>query len=385
MAHVFDLRKFVAPESVFGEGAAGLAGQYARNLGARKVLLVSDPGVRDAGWLDLVRGSLDDEGLDVSLYLNVSPNPRDHQVMQGAEQYGRDGCDCIVAVGGGSPMDLAKGVGIVHSNRRHILEFEGADRVDRPAPPLICVPTTAGSSADVSQFAIITDTARKVKIAIVSKTLVPDAALIDPLTTTTMSAELTAETGMDALSHAMEAFASNANGPLTDLLALDAMRLVRTNLPKAIAAPDDLEARGNMMLGSMEAGLAFSNAILGAVHAMAHSLGGYMDLPHGLCNAILLPHVVDRNFQSAPERYMKAAEALGCAARTPDAARVELGKTLMDLNREVGMDKGLAELGVTRESLRALAEKAAQDPCLTTNPAELSVEDIEAIYERALG
>ncbi|HMM40038.1 MAG TPA: iron-containing alcohol dehydrogenase, partial [Desulfovibrio sp.] len=154
MAHVFDLRKFVAPESVFGEGAAGLAGQYARNLGARKVLLVSDPGVRDAGWLDLVRGSLDDEGLDVSLYLNVSPNPRDHQVMQGAEQYGRDGCDCIVAVGGGSPMDLAKGVGIVHSNRRHILEFEGADRVDRPAPPLICVPTTAGSSADVSQFAI---------------------------------------------------------------------------------------------------------------------------------------------------------------------------------------------------------------------------------------
>ncbi|MCM0755466.1 iron-containing alcohol dehydrogenase [Desulfovibrio aminophilus] len=384
MAHVFDLRKFVAPESVFGEGAAALAGQYARNLGAGKVLLVSDPGVRDAGWTGLVRESLDEEGLDVSLYLNVSPNPRDHQVMQGAEQYDRDGCDCIVAVGGGSPMDLAKGVGIVHSNRRHILEFEGADRVDRPAPPLICVPTTAGSSADVSQFAIITDTARKVKIAIVSKTLVADAALIDPLTTVTMGPELTAETGMDALSHAMEAFASNANGPLTDLLALDAMRLVRANLPRAIAAPEDLEARGNMMLGSMEAGLAFSNAILGAVHAMAHSLGGYMDLPHGLCNAILLPHVVDRNFQSAPERYMKAAEALGVSARTPAAARAELMRTLQDLNREVGMDKSLAELGVTRESLRALAEKAVQDPCLTTNPAELGVEDIEAIYERAL-
>lgn len=385
MAAFFDLRKFVAPEFVFGEGAARLAGQYARNLGARRALLVSDPGVRAAGWTGLVEQSLLAEGLDASLFLDVSPNPRDHEVMAGAERYSRDNCDCIVAVGGGSPMDLAKGVGIVSTNGGNILRFEGADMVDKPAPPLICVPTTAGSSADVSQFAIINDTARRLKIAIVSKAVVADAALIDPVLTTTMEPKLTAETGMDALSHSLEAFGSNASSPITDLLALSAMARIRGHLQRAMERPGDLEARGQMMLGSLEAGLAFSNAILGAVHAMAHSLGGFLDLPHGLCNAILLPHVVDRNFQAAPERYMRAAEALGVTARTPKAARPKLKAALRDLARAVGLDRGLAELGVTREHLRGLAEKAAQDPCMTTNPASLTVEDIETLYEQALG
>ena len=381
----FDLRKFVAPEFVFGEGAARLAGQYARNLGASRVLLVSDPGVQAAGWTALVQQSLADEGLEASLFLDVSPNPRDYQVMAGAERYAQDGCDCIVVVGGGSPMDLAKGVGIVSTNGGTILRFEGADMVSKPGPPLVCVPTTAGSSADVSQFAIISDTTRRLKIAIVSKAVVADAALIDPVLTTTMSRTLTAETGMDALSHALEAFGSNASSPLTDLLALSAMRRIRAHLPLVLENPADLRARGEMMHGSMEAGLAFSNAILGAVHAMAHSLGGFLDLPHGLCNAILLPHVLDKNFEAAPERYMQAAEALGVSARTPKAARPKLKAALQDLARLVGLNKGLSELGVTREQLRGLAEKAALDPCMTTNPAALSVEEIEAIYEQAFG
>lgn len=385
MAAFFDLRKFVAPEFVFGEGAARLAGQYARNLGARRALLVSDPGVRAAGWTGLVEQSLLAEGLDASLFLDVSPNPRDHEVMAGAERYSRDQCDSIVAVGGGSPMDLAKGVGVVSTNGGHILRFEGADMVDKPAPPLICVPTTAGSSADVSQFAIINDTARRLKIAIVSKAVVADAALIDPVLTTTMGPKLTAETGMDALSHSLEAFGSNASSSITDLLALSAMARIKAHLQRAMERPGDLEARGQMMLGSLEAGLAFSNAILGAVHAMAHSLGGFLDLPHGLCNAILLLHVLDRNFQAAPERYMRAAEALGVAARTPGEARPRLKAALQDLARAVGLDQGLPELGVTREHLRGLAEKASQDPCMTTNPAALTVEDIEALYEQALG
>lgn len=381
----FDLRKFVAPEFVFGEGAARLAGQYARNLGAGRVLLVSDPGVRAAGWTGLVEKSLADEGLEVSLFLDVSPNPRDHEVMAGAERYARDNCDSIVAVGGGSPMDLAKGVGIVSTNGGHILRFEGADMVQRPGPPLVCVPTTAGSSADVSQFAIINDTGRRVKIAIVSKAVVADAALIDPVLTTTMDRELTAETGMDALSHALEAFGSNASSPLTDLLALSAMGRIKSHFERVLADSGDLQARGEMMLGSLEAGLAFSNAILGAVHAMAHSLGGFLDLPHGLCNAILLPVVVDRNFEAAPERYMRAAEALGVSARTPKAARPRLKAALQDMARLSGLDHGLADLGVSRDQLRSLAEKASQDPCMTTNPAALTVEDIESLYEEALG
>ncbi|HBD08850.1 MAG TPA: alcohol dehydrogenase, partial [Syntrophobacteraceae bacterium] len=197
-----ELRKFVAPEIVFGDGALGLIGQCAANLGARKVLLVTDPGVAAAGWVSPVQKSLREEGISCLLFERVTPNPKDHEVMDGAEVYREENCDVIVVVGGGSPMDCAKAIGVVATNDRHVLEFEGVDEVAVPGPPLICIPTTAGTSADVSQFAIITDTARQVKIAIISKALVPDVALIDPVTTTTMSAQLTAATGMDALVHA---------------------------------------------------------------------------------------------------------------------------------------------------------------------------------------
>ena len=208
------LRKFLAPEFVFGQNASLLAGRYAANLGCKKLLLVSDPGVSAAGWTALVERSLGEYGLKSQIFLEVSENPRDHQVMAGAELYLAKGCDMLLAVGGGSPMDCAKGIGIVVGNGGNILDFEGADNVPLPGPPLICVPTTAGSSADVSQFAIINDTVRKVKIAIVSKVLVPDVALIDPLLSTTMSPELTANTGLDALTHAVEAYVSNASSPM---------------------------------------------------------------------------------------------------------------------------------------------------------------------------
>ena len=216
-----------------------------------------------------------------------------------------------MAVGGGSVIDCAKGIGIVSSNRRHILEFVGADRIPTPMPPVVCVPTTGGTSADLSQFAIFTDLVARTKVAIVSKAVVPDVSLIDPRTLTTMDRYLTACTGMDALVHAFEAFASNAHSPLTDLHALEAIRLVRTSLPACIRDPSDLDARGRMMLASLEAGLAFSNASLGAVHAMAHSLGGALDLPHGECNSILLSHVVAFNFSTASERYDRIGEAMG--------------------------------------------------------------------------
>lgn len=183
---VLELRKFVAPEFVFGLKARFLAGQYVRNFAVNRVLLVSDPGVAAAGWTEDVMDSLRESGVEYSVFDRVSPNPRNDEVMAGAEAYRDCGCQAIVAVGGGSPMDCAKGIGIVSSNLAHINEFEGADRIPVPGPPLICIPTTAGSSADVSQFAIIGDPERKVKMAIVSKMLVPDAALIDPETLVTM-------------------------------------------------------------------------------------------------------------------------------------------------------------------------------------------------------
>nr|HPO49099.1 iron-containing alcohol dehydrogenase [Spirochaetota bacterium] len=203
-----NLRKFVAPEFVFGVGARKLSGRYLDNLGIKKVLIVTDEGVKNAGWLDKITISLEERDIDYVIYDNVSPNPRDYEVADGSEIYLKNKCSGIIAIGGGSPMDAAKGIGIVSSNGGNILDYEGVDEIKTSIPPLVCVPTTSGSSADVSQFAIITDTKRKVKIAIISKAVVPDVSLIDPETATTMDKDLTAATGLDALTHAVEALVS---------------------------------------------------------------------------------------------------------------------------------------------------------------------------------
>ncbi len=384
---VTELRKFLAPEIVFGANARRLVGRNARKLGAHRVLLASDPGVAQAGWTGEVTALLEAEGLVVTPFLDISPNPRDFQVMAGAERYRESGSDFIVAVGGGSVMDCAKGVGIVATNGGFILDYEGVDRVPIPMPPLICIPTTGGTSADVSQFAIITNSSEHVKIAIISKTMVPDVALIDPGTLLTMDPYLTACTGMDALVHAIEAYVSNAHSPITDLHALEAVRLVATHLADSVAHPDDYTLRSQIMLASLQAGLAFSNASLGCVHAMAHSLGGYKDLPHGECNALLLSHVMAYNFSMAPERFLRIGSALGgdfrgLAEREGCAA---LLARVLSLRLACGIEGGLASRGVREDDIDRLAAKAIEDPCNATNPRAPSLEDLKVIYAEALG
>lgn len=381
-----DLRKFVAPEFVFGEGAGQLAGQHVANLSARKVLLVTDQGLMNTPWPKMVMDSLGESGIQFELFADIRPNPRETEVMAGAEAFRECDCEAIVAVGGGSAMDCAKGIGIVCTNNRHILEFEGADMVPLPGPPLVCVPTTSGSAADVSQFCIITDTARKLKIAIVSKTMVPDVSLIDPQMTTTMSRDLTAHTGLDTLTHAVESFVSNATSPFTELHSLEAVRYVAAHLEKAIEEPLNMEARRGMSLATTYAGLAFSNAILGAVHAMSHSLGGLLDLPHGLCNAILLDHVIEYNFSAAPERYAKLAEALG-AKMDPAMPQDEMLARTLEAFRSVkercGVTVTLAELGVSPGDIRELAASAMKDPCMLTNPRQVAADELEKVYDQA--
>lgn len=383
---VLELRKFVAPEFIMGIDARKLAGRYAKNLGARHVFLVTGPNLLNLGWVSDVTESLDNEGIRYTIFADISSNPRDHEIMKGAELYKQAGCDAVVVIGGGSPIDCAKGIGIVVSNKQHILEFEGVDNVTIPAPPLICIPTTAGSAADVSQFAIITDTNRKVKIAIISKKIVPDLSLIDPLPLTTLTPELTAHTGMDALVHSVEAYVSNASSPVTDIQALESIRLISTYLHLAHQNPENVEYRYKTMLGSLLAGLAFSNASLGAVHAMAHSLGGLSDLPHGECNALLLEAVIDFNFDACPLRYESVYEAIN-----PDYKQSQTGSIKEDLlsalkllRSKLGITERLGDLGVTKDHLPALAEKAMQDPCLATNPREPLISDLEKIYEQAL-
>jgi len=383
---LYQMRKFVAPEFLFGVGSRRRVGYYARNMAARKVLIVSDPGVEKAGWLAAVQNDLLEAGIASVVFTAVEPNPKDHEVMAGAQLYGTEHCDVIVALGGGSAIDCAKGIGIVHTNGRHIREFEGIDRVEVPGPPLICLPTTSGSSADISQFCIIVNSDEHYKMAIISKTVVPDVALVDPETTITMPPYLTACTGIDALTHAIEAYVSSASSPVVDVHALAAIRLVWNNLEKAVSCPDDLPARENMSLASLQAGLAFSNASLGAVHALAHSLGGFLDLPHGECNALLLEHVVRFNFPAAAERYRAIASTIGID--THDASDSECSKRVVEslarLRAQVGIAGGLAERGVRDVDIPELAVHAIKDACIFTNPRRVAQDDAQAIYRDAI-
>ena len=381
-----NLRKFVAPEIVFGPGALQLAGRYARNLGASKVFLVSDQGVIQAGWTEAVIRSLEAASLKWALFTAVSPNPRAEEVMTGAERYDQEACDVILAVGGGSPMDCAKAIGIVHTNRRHVLEFEGVDRVDDPGPPLICIPTTAGTSSDVSQFTIVSNRFEKRKIAILSKSVVPDVALVDPEPTTTMDAYLTACTGMDALVHALEALVSNAGSEMTDLHAREAVRRIFRYLPDAVAHPRDIAARQQVMFGSLAAGLAFSNASLGAVHAMAHSLGGLFDLSHGECKSLLIDHVVRFNWPQASQRYSTLADSLGVSLEglSTDAACETVIEALVGFKQRIGITSTLTDLHISEEDIPRLARLAVNDPCMATNPVAPTINDIETVYAHAL-
>ncbi|WP_028324763.1 alcohol dehydrogenase-like regulatory protein ErcA [Desulfatirhabdium butyrativorans] len=381
-----ELRKFVGPEFVYGENALDLVARYAVNFGAQRPLIVTDPGVVKAGWTKQVCDALVAVSLPPVVFDGVSSNPRDCEISAGVERYRSEDCDVIIAVGGGSPMDCAKGIGISHSNDKPITAFEGVDQVDIPGPPLICIPTTAGTSADVSQFAIVNDTARKVKIAIISKTVVPDVALIDPITTTTMDSYLSACTGMDALVHAIEAFVSSAHSPITDLHALEAVRIIVDALPRVIESPDDIGLRSRMMLASLHAGLAFSNASLGAVHAMAHSLGGLLDMPHGECNSLLLAPVMAFNYSKAADRYDTIGEAMGLDLKgIGNAERQRMLIERIDALREaVGIRGGLSQRGVNRHDIAELARKALQDPCMATNPRIPDLRDIEVIYEECL-
>lgn len=382
---LYEMRKFVAPEFIFGVGSRRRASFYASNLKARRIFVVTDPGIIAAGWLTQLIADLDEAGLESVVFDAVTPNPKDHEVMAGVAKYREAGCDVIIAMGGGSVIDCAKGVSIVSTNGGHILDYEGVDRIPRPGPPLICIPTTSGTAADISQFCIINNTEKHYKIAIISKSTVPDVALIDPEITTTMPAYLTACTGIDALTHAVEAYVSTASSPVVDVHAIAAISLVKNSLLDAIADPHNLAARENMSLASLQAGLAFSNASLGAVHAMAHSLGGYLDMPHGESNALLLEHVIRFNHACVPERYQRIGEAFGLASGglSQTLQEKQLTGAIRDLRIASGIHGGLAERGVDQGTIEELSPWAIKDACIFTNPRRASLSDIRTVYAEA--
>ncbi len=379
------LLKFEIPEIIFGRGSLKQLGQCSRRMGGDRVLLVTDPGIIAKGWIDEAQGYLKQEGLKSVVYDNVVTNPRSFQVEEGALEYCRRECDVIVAIGGGSPMDTAKGIAILASNQGRIEDYVGCNLITQPIPPLICVPTTAGTGSDVSQFAIIADQAKKVKMTILSRAIMPDISLIDPRLLQSEPSELIASTGMDALTHAIEAFVSSLSWPLTDPHACHAIKLVFRNLCEAVYKKS-LDPLEGMAIASLEAGAAFSNAILGAVHALAHPLGGVYDIHHGLANAILLPVVLRKNLEHAPGKYALIANAMGIDTRgktKAQAAELVPGR-IETLIKALHIPTKLSQLGVKQEDIPRLALDAAEDLCMMTNPQRYGTAEIEAMYRDAL-
>ncbi len=369
-----DMRKFLAPEIVSGIDSRLLAGRYASNLGGERVLLVTDEQLLKLGWAGEIEELLTASGLQVAVYSRVLPNPTTGQVHAGVEAYRRSDSDIIVAIGGGSVIDAAKGIGIIASNGGHILDYEGIDKIDAPMPPLVCIPTTCGSSADVSQFAIITDENERRKIAIVSKAAVPDVALVDPKTLDSLSTRQLYAISMDTLTHSIEAYVSKASSPITDIHALESIRIVAEKLPMAIAHISDTSHRYELMNASLHAGLAFSNASLGLVHSMAHALGGLLNHPHGECNEALLLAVCRYNYPHCSERYEKIGSLFG------DLGFIEGLSNFIDNLRDHVPPQ---DISLSEAELGILSENALNDACTITNPREPGSEEIRELYEIA--
>ena len=380
------LAKFHAPEIVFGPGALAELGHCTLRVGARRPFLVTDPGLIEAGWVDEAVGYLREAGLSPKIWHDITPNPKDNEVEAGFESYLEHGGDVIVGLGGGSCIDAAKGVAILAGNGGRILEFEGVNKVVRPIPPTVMVPSTSGTGADVSQFAVITDTAERIKITIISRTVVPEISIIDPRLLTTMPEWLNAASGLDALTHAVEAYVSRAHNPLTDGHALRAVQLISAHLHHTQLQPKKVKPRLAMAQAALEAGMAFTNAILGVTHAMSHQVGGFLDAPHGVVNAILLPHVVRFNAEAHPRRYIPLAAALGVHSAGVPAQELafEFAHRIRQLADDLGVPQGLSMLGVTEADVPRLAGTTLKDACLATNPRAASRQDIESLFREAL-
>lgn len=383
MAYYF----FMPAVNIMGSGGLADTGREIQALGFKKALIVTDaPLHQELKATKVLTDLLDEIGVGYAVYDGVEPNPTTAQVDAGTALLKQEGCDFIVSFGGGSPHDAAKGIGILATHGGDIRDFEGINKMTKPMMPLVAINTTAGTASEMTRFAIITDETRHVKMAIVDWRTTPTLSVDDPDLMEDMPPGLTAATGMDALTHAIEAYVSTAATPVTDSAALHAIKLVSGFLARAVKDGHDHEAREMMTYAEFLAGMAFNSASLGYVHAMAHQLGGFYDLPHGVCNAILLPHVQAYNAQVVPERFVEIAKAMGIDTRdmTPSESAEAALNAIRALSAEVGIPPNLASFDVVKpEDFGTLADNAMKDACGATNPKQPMKDEVIALYQAA--
>ncbi|MFP5595789.1 1,3-propanediol dehydrogenase [Kluyvera sp. 142486] len=379
---------FLVPNvNFFGPGAVSVVGERCKLLNGKKALLVTDKGLRAIkdGAVDQTVKHLREAGIEVVIFDGVEPNPKDTNVRDGLAVFQKAGCDMIITVGGGSPHDCGKGIGIAATHPGDLYSYAGIETLTHALPPIIAVNTTAGTASEVTRHCVLTNTKTKVKFVIVSWRNLPSVSINDPLLMVGKPAGLTAATGMDALTHAVEAYISKDANPVTDASAIQAIKLIASNLRQAVALGTNLKARENMACASLLAGMAFNNANLGYVHAMAHQLGGLYDMAHGVANAVLLPHVCRYNLIANPEKFADIATFMGenvSGLSTMDAAELAIN-AIARLSNDVGIPQHLRDLGVKEADFPYMAEMALKDGNAFSNPRKGNEKEIVEIFRQA--
>lgn len=373
-------------EVVFGVGALERAGDILVERGPARPLIVTDQGVVKAGLLDRLTAILIQRSVPFATFDKTEPNPSVETVEAATTLFRSEQCTVAIGLGGGSSMDVAKAVGVMATNPGSIRDYEGVGKIQHAPLPVVAIPTTAGTGSEVTPFIVITDLARHYKMTISSPLAVPTLAIVDPLLMTTMPAKVAASTGLDALTHGIESYVSLGAQPFTEALALHGVRLISENLRKGVANRANIQAMSNLAIASTIVAAAFSYTRLGNAHAMAHPLGGFYGIPHGIANAILLPHVMAFNSLACPEKMARLAEAMGVdvSGLSPmDGARAAVD-SVVRLMTDVGIVETLSTLGVKEEDIPAMAADAMKSGNVLVNPRQTTIEDIIMLYRAAL-
>ena len=383
------INRFILNEvSYFGPGARKNLPEIIGRLGARKALVVTDPGLIKFGVTALVTDVLDGAGIAYEVFSDVKPNPTVTNVRQGIDAYHKSGADFMIAVGGGSAIDTAKAIGIVVNNPEFadIVSLEGCAPTKHKSVPVIALPTTAGTAAETTINYVIIDEAKQKKMVCVDPNDIPAVAVIDSELMYSLPRSLTAATGMDALTHAIEGYITKAAWAMSDMFEIEAIRMIARHLPVAVEHPSDVEARDGMAVAQYIAGMAFSNVGLGLVHGMAHPMGSLFDVPHGVANALLLPTVMEYNMSACLDKYPEIARAMGVDTdgMTREEASQAACRAVRDLAVRVGIPQHLTELGITKDDIPALSRQAIDDVCTPGNPRDVDLATIEALYTAVL-
>ena len=377
----------IPPTVITGAGASEKVGEQAKRLGTTNALIITDPGIAKIGYADQIAKHLHNSGIAISIFTNVTPDPTLQNVTDGLKQYLAENCDIIVSIGGGSAIDCGKGIAIKLTNDGEFADYMGVDKIPNPGAPLIAIPTTAGTGSEVSKVTVITDTERNVKMMLSSACLLASVALVDPLLSVTTPPHLTAAVGVDALTHAIEAYISKRAQPITDVLTLKAIGLISGSLRQAWADGGNIPARTDMMLGASIAGMAFSNSSVALVHGMSRPIGAYFHIHHGLSNAVLLLDVMEFSVVGAPQRFADIAKAMGelidglSLMQQADAAISAVERLVNDIQMP-----RLGEIDIDKDKFEQILDQMAADAIASgspaNNPRQATQEEIVSLYRK---